>query len=102
MGLPRCSWRDSASGVILPLGVVLEIGAIEVDLAQIARAVSLRLIVEMRGGRIAALTACGHGLCVDFVAELNDRDEAVSAGAVPLLRAGIRASSERGKGAPQR
>src|SRR5258707_8207927 len=41
--------EKSLAGMVLPLDVVLEVGAIEVDVAQIAGAVAFGLIVEVRG-----------------------------------------------------
>ena len=43
--------------VVLALGVSLQLGAIEVHVAQVARRVALGLIVEVRRFRIAALAA---------------------------------------------
>src|SRR5271168_2560618 len=40
--------RDSASGMVFPLGVVFEIGAVKINLAQITGTVAFRLIVEVR------------------------------------------------------
>src|SRR5450759_3065933 len=84
-------------GMILPLGVSLELRAVEIDLAQLASAVPPGLIVEVRGCRIAALSACRHGPGPHAVAELHHGDEAVAAGAIPLLRARVRARRERGQ-----
>ena len=50
---------SSLPRVVLALGVPLQLGAIEVHVAQIARRVALRLIVEVRRRRIAALAAGG-------------------------------------------
>src|ERR1035437_464913 len=66
--------------MILPLRMSLELIAVKVDLAQFSRAVPLGLIVEVRGRRIAAFSACRHGPRPHAVAEL-DHDEAVAAGA---------------------
>ncbi len=43
--------------MVLALGVSLQVGPVKVDLPQVARAVSLRFIVEVRGCRMAALAA---------------------------------------------
>jgi len=61
--LPRPQWapRDSAPGMVLALDVALELRAVEVHLAQVARAVTLGLIVEVRGGQMADLTTSRHG-----------------------------------------
>src|ERR1035437_9462215 len=88
--------------MILPLRVSLELIAVKVDLAQFSRAVPLGLIVEVRGRRIAALSACRHGPGPHAVAELDHGDEAVAAGAIPLLRARVRARRERGQRSPLR
>jgi len=79
----NASIRDasaSASRVILPLGMPLKLVAVEVYLAQFARAVALGLIVEVRGRRIAALAAGGDGPGAYAAAELDYGDEAVAAG----------------------
>src|SRR5664279_6322218 len=94
--------ETSAPGMVLPLRMSLELRAVEVDLAQFARAVPLGLIVEVRGCRIAALSACRHGPGPHAVAELHHGDEAVAAGAIPLLRARVRARRERGQRSPLR
>src|ERR1035437_671304 len=88
--------------MILPLRMSLELIAVKVDLAQFARAVPLGLIVEVRGGRIAAFSACRHGPGPHAVAELHHGDEAVAAGAIPLLRARVGARRERGQRSPLR
>ena len=88
--------------MVRALGVALELSRIEVHVAQIAGAVALGLIVEMRRRRIAALAAGGDRLRPHPVAELDDRDEAVAAGAVHLLRARVGARAERGERAPAR
>src|SRR5450759_1806987 len=89
-------------GMVFPLGVSPELRAVEVDLAQFARAVPLGLIVEVRGCRMAALSACRHGPGPHAVAELDHGDEAVAAGAIPLLRARVGACRERGQRSPLR
>src|SRR5277367_1710821 len=92
---------DSASGVVFPLDMAIEIGAIEIDLTQIAGAVAFCLIVKVWRSGVAALATGSDGLCMDLVAELDYGDEAVAAGAVPLLCSWIGARAERGKGAPE-
>src|SRR6202789_2111618 len=87
--------------MVFALGMSFEIGAVEVDFAQIAGAVAFCLIVEMGRGGVAAFSAGSDCFRVDFVAELNDRDEAVSAGAVPFFCSGVGASSDRGGGSPE-
>jgi hypothetical protein len=49
---------------------------------------------------MAAFAAGGDGAGADFVAELDDGDEAVAAGAVPLLRSGIGLRAEGGERSP--
>jgi len=39
--------QDSTAGVVFPFGMALELGAIEIDLPEIARGVPLRLIFEV-------------------------------------------------------
>src|ERR1035437_8404739 len=102
-GASQCDAPDpSASRMILPLRVSLELIAVEVDLAQFSRAVPLGLIVEVRGRRIAALSACRHGPGPHAVAELDHGAEAFAAGAIPLLRAPVRARRERSQRSPLR
>src|SRR5438067_1394715 len=88
--------------MILPLGVPLELRFVEVDVAQIARAIPLRLIVEMRRPRMPALSTGSHGFGAHRLAELHHRDEAVAARAVPLLCPWICARSEGRKRPPRR
>ncbi len=52
--------------MVLPLHVAREIRAIEIDLAQIAGAVPFRLIVEVRGRRIAASPPAVTALACTF------------------------------------
>src|ERR1035441_2629347 len=85
------------SGMILPLRMSLELIAVKVDLPQFARAIPLRLIVEVRRRRVPALAAGRYRLGAHAVAELHHRHEAVAAGAIPLLRPRVRARSERGQ-----
>ena len=63
-----------------------------------------RLASSLKCGDVgmAAFAAGRHGLGAHLVAELDHRDEAVSAGAVPLLRARIGARAEGGQRAPLR
>src|ERR1035437_9876423 len=88
--------------MILPLRMSLELIAVKVDLAQFSRAVPLGLIVEVRGCRIAALSACRHGPGAHAAAELHHGDEAVAARAIPLLRPRVGARRERGQRSPLR
>src|ERR1700751_1826348 len=86
----------------LPLDVVLEVGTVEVDVAQITGAVAFGLVVEVRRCGVAALAAGGDGLGAHFFSELDYGDEAVAAGAVPLLGAGVGTGSEGGERTPER
>src|SRR4029077_11682954 len=98
----RQSARESLAGMVLPFDVRLYLRLVEVDLTQIAAGVARRLIVEVRRLRIAALAAGGHRPRAQAVAELDDGDEAVAAGAVHLLRPLVGARAERGERAPAR
>src|SRR5437764_12167347 len=49
-----------------------------------------------------ALAARGDGSRAHFVSELDDRDEAVAAGAIPFLGLRIRPCAERGQRTPGR
>ena len=89
--------------MILALDVILEIRTVEIDVAQLAHAVTLSLIVEVRGRWMAAFSACcdslGAHLTLD---EFHHGDEAIAAGAIPLFRSWIGTGAERGKGTPER
>src|SRR5271165_6773366 len=56
----------------------------------------------MRRRYVAAFAAGGYGLGAHFVAEFHHRDEAVAAGAVPLLRSRVSARAERRQRSPRR
>src|SRR5262249_1504994 len=88
--------------MVLPLGVPLELLAIEIHVAQIAGAVAQRLIAEMRRRGIVVLAARGDRFRPDAIAELDGRDEAVARVAVHLLRAGVRPRAEGREGSPSR
>src|SRR3954467_10603319 len=88
--------------VVLTLRVPLQLIAVEIDLAQIARGIALRLVVEMLRRGIAVLTSGGDCAGAHAIAEFNRGDERVAAGAVHLLGAGIGARAERSKRAPAR
>src|SRR5258706_94262 len=92
---PNYPIQLSLPRMVLPLFVRLDLRAIEVHLAQIARAVADGLIAEVRRLRIAALSAGGYGSRLHLIAELDDRDEAVAAGAVHFLRPFVGACAER-------
>src|SRR5205814_10369035 len=86
--------------MVLPLDMVLDVRAVEVDIPQIPRTVPFRLIVEVRRRGVAALAACGDGLRAHFFSKLDHGNEAVPARPVPLLCAGVGARSERRKRSP--
>src|SRR5471032_2374719 len=88
--------------MVLPLGVALQLIAVEVHLAQFASCVPIRLVVEVRRQWMATFTACGDGDGSNAVAEFDHGDEAVTARAVPLLRSRIGARAERGERPPAR
>ena len=87
---------------VRPLRVLLDVRAVEVDLAQVAGGVALGLVVEVRRRRIAALAAGAHRPRPHAVAELHHRHEAVAARAVHLLRARVGARAERRQRSPAR
>src|SRR6267143_947638 len=88
------------SGVVLLFGVGPELGRREVDFAEVPGAVTLGLVVEVRGGGVAAFASGGYGACVDLGPELYNGYEAVAAAAVPFFRAGVGAGAERGQRTP--
>ena len=92
----------SASRMVLPLGVFIDLRTIEVNFPQVARAVPFRLIVEVWRFRIAALATRRHGHRAHSFAEFDHGNEAVSAGAIPLFRPWVRARSERSESPPNR
>src|SRR6187401_2898364 len=83
------------AGLVFALGVTFELIAIEVDVAKFAGCVAIRLIVEVFRAGHAVQAAGGHRLRLHLITELDHSHEAVAAGAVPFLRAGIRARAER-------
>src|SRR3712207_6156080 len=80
---------------ITPLCVRVDLRRIEVHLAQVARRVARRLIVEVPRLGIAALAAGRHGPCANAVPELDDGDEAVAARPVPALGTAVGPCAER-------
>src|SRR5579872_3316956 len=88
--------------MVLAARVSLQLLRIEIHVSQIAFAVALCLITEVRRPGIAALAAGADRLRADLVAELDDGDEAVAGGAVHLLRALVGARAERRERAPAR
>src|SRR5262252_8456395 len=81
--------------VVLAFRVPLQLRRVEVDLSQIARGVTFRLVIEVWRLRVAAFAAGRHGSRVHRRAELDNRDEAVAADTVDLLAALARPSGER-------
>src|SRR5262245_65481875 len=88
--------------MVPPLDVRLYLRLVEIDLTEIARRVSRRLIVEVRRLRIAAFSAGGDRLRAHLVAELDDRNETVAARAVHLLRALVSTRTECRERSPSR
>src|SRR5258707_3406506 len=84
----------SSTGVVPPFDMSLELVAIEVDVAQVAGGIALRLVVEVRRRWIPALTAGGDGSCAHTLPEFDDGHEAVAACAIPLLRSPIGTGTE--------
>jgi hypothetical protein len=94
LGVPARSLTGSASGMILPLGVPLELRAVIVHIPQRTRAVPVSLVVEVLGRRVAVLAASCHCLGLHSLAELHHCDKAVAAGTIPLLRVRVGARPE--------
>src|ERR1700736_263447 len=88
--------------MILSFGVSLELRAIEINFPQVAGAIALGFVVEMRGGGMSAFAARSHGLGAHTFAELDHRDKAISAGAVPFLRSRVGTRSEGRERSPLR
>src|SRR5665213_2982062 len=98
----RIEVRSSAAWVIHALRVAHELRRIEVHVAQIARAVAQRLIVEVFRRRIAALAAGSDGARAHAVSEVDHGHEAVPARAVQLLRLQRLPRAERCERSPSR
>src|SRR5690348_9667663 len=79
-----------------------ELVGVEVDRPEVARRVAPRLIAEMARRRVAALAAGSDRPGAHPRPELDDRDEAVAAGAVPAARARIGTGGEGGEASPAR
>src|SRR6266849_3666255 len=86
--------------MVLALGVIFELRAVEIYFAQIARAVPLCLIVEVLRRRIAALSTGRHGSGPHRLAELNNGHKAVAARPINFLRSQVRTRAERRQRAP--
>ena len=83
-----------------PLDMAGELVGVEIDRAQIAGGVALRLIGEMRRARVAAFAARGDRDRADARAEFDHRDEAVAAGAVLALACPDRSWRRTRRGCP--
>src|SRR5438067_2270771 len=88
--------------MVLARGVALKLRAVEIDFAQVAGAVALGFVVEMRVAGMAALTARRHRHGMHLRAEFYDRDKAIAAGAVPFFRSRVSLRPERCQRAPSR
>src|SRR5690349_4431153 len=88
--------------MVRALGVPLDVGPVEIHLAEIAFRVALGLIVEVRRLRIAVEPARGDRPRPHAIAEFDDGDEAVAGVAVHLLRVRIGARAEGGERSPAR
>src|SRR5665213_1588576 len=85
-------YKSSSGGgtwMVGSLGVAFELIGVEVDFAKIAGGVAGGFVVEVGRVGMAAFAAGGDGAGVDAGAELDDGNEAVAAGAIPLLRVGV-------------
>src|SRR6476661_8649216 len=94
--------RASVPWMVRTLSVTDKLGRIEVDLAQISLAVAKRLIVEVLRRRVATLAARRDRARVHAVAEIDDRDEAVAARTVHLLRRLLLPGAEGSERPPSR
>src|ERR1700678_747126 len=94
--------------MVLPLRVLLQLFPIEIDFAQISRAVALHLILEVERLRMSAFPAGRHRPGTYLIPKLHHRHKAISARSVPLLRScssacflrGIGSGPERSQRAP--
>src|SRR5262249_21944742 len=87
--------------MIHPLGVTLELRAVEIDIPQVSRAVTFRLIIKVGRRRIAAPSTGGHGLGSHRLAGLRDGHKAIAAGSVNLSLPPLPAPAARGQPAPR-
>jgi hypothetical protein len=74
--------------------MALQLGAIKVNIAQVASTVPQRLIIEMARRRVTVRTTRCHSLGPHLRSKLDYGDKAVSARPVALLGAGKRARCE--------
>src|SRR2546429_9803899 len=88
--------------MVLAFGVALELGTVEVNLAQISRGVAYGFVIEVRRGPMAALAAGGHGPPAHFVPKFDPCDKDVSLCAIPLLPSGILGRAKRRERDPKR
>ena len=73
----------------------------EIDRAEIMRPIPLRLVAEVRAGRVVVQAASVDGARLGPVlAEADDGDEAVAVIAIPALGAVTLAGAEAGEAAP--
>src|SRR5580700_2079829 len=82
--------------------MALEVGGVEIHLAEVAVRIALRLIEKMPRGRIAALTTHTDGPSLQLRAEFDRCDEAVAFIAVVTLGSGVAFCAEGCEGAPLR
>src|SRR5579863_1852 len=87
--------------MVLALGVALQLRRIEIDGAQITACISLGLIVEMPRRRVAAFSSRCDGPCMYLRTKINDADEAVANGSVPVLRVRVGTRTISRKGTPR-
>src|SRR5580700_12321745 len=102
-----CTWSPpplpvSLARVVSALGVALQLLRVEIHLAQCARGVAYRLVIEVRRGGVPAPAARRDRHCVHLLGELDHRDEAVARRAVIALGALVAACLEGGERAPRR
>src|SRR5690606_13782547 len=95
-------YAGSFPWVIPALGMPRQLFRPEVHRPQVAGAVALGFVIEMRGFGMAAGAAGGDRAGAYLVAELDRGDEAVAAGAVVAFGAGPAMRAERGQRAPAR
>src|SRR5690606_28313423 len=95
-------YTGSIPWVIPALGVPRQVFSPEIHRPQVAGAVALGLVVEMRRVGMAAGAAGGDRAGAHLVAKFDRGDEAVAAGAVVAFGAGPAMRAERGQRAPAR
>src|SRR5438045_2865373 len=70
------------AGVVFPFRVPFELRLVEVNLPQVAGAVSLSLVIKMWRRRITALPSSRHRFGMDRRTELHDGDKTVAGGSI--------------------